>query len=343
MKACEPTAINNQANVTGIASVDAQTTAFLYYSEDGEAEMESMGGLNSRGFGINSSGVVVGDAFIPGQLGSVSHAALFKEKEALDLGALKGHAYSQANGINAMNQVVGFSGPKRAIDESRAFIWTDKTGMIDIGTLGGAYARANAVNDIGFVTGTSQIVELGRAGAPAATHAFVYQPLSWTEQYTDKMRDLGTLGGNSSYGMSINARNHVVGYSTLYKSEDRVHAFFHNGAKMADLGSLGGNGAGDYSVALGVNNADQVVGFSYIPSGGKRAPQQAAFLWSPRNKRGTGEMINLNKLIGTAAESYQLLSATAINDSGQIVATAYNSDGNVRAVLLTPIFAGGKR
>ena len=28
--------------------------------------------------------------------------------------------------------------------------------MIDIGTLGGPYAQANAINDAGFITGTSQ-------------------------------------------------------------------------------------------------------------------------------------------------------------------------------------------
>lgn len=49
-------------------------------------------------------------------------------------------------------------------------------------------------------------------------------------------------------------------------------------------------------------------------------------------------MTNLNKLIGAAAETYHLNSAMAINDNGQIVASALSkATGTRRAVLLTPI------
>jgi probable HAF family extracellular repeat protein len=51
------------------------------------------------------------------------------------------------------------------------------------------------------------------------------------------MRDIGTLGGRLSYGMSINASKHVAGYSTVDGSDDHFHAFFYDG-KMIDLGSL---------------------------------------------------------------------------------------------------------
>ena len=68
----------------------------------------------------------------------------------MDLGVLKGQLYSRANGINAMGQVVGFSGRERDSGESRAFVWSSQTGMMDIGTLGGAYAQAYAINDAGL-------------------------------------------------------------------------------------------------------------------------------------------------------------------------------------------------
>ena len=42
------------------------------------------------------------------------------------------------------------------------------------------------------------------------THAFIYQRL----RVAGAMRDLGVLGGHSSYGMAINTYNHVAGYST---------------------------------------------------------------------------------------------------------------------------------
>ena len=55
---------------------------------------------------------------------------------------------------------------------SRAFVWTYQTGMMDIGTLGGSYAQANAINDAGFITGASQTQGMGPM---LTTHAFIYQ------------------------------------------------------------------------------------------------------------------------------------------------------------------------
>jgi probable HAF family extracellular repeat protein len=136
--------------------------------------------------------------------------------------------------------------------------------------------------------------------------------------------------------MAINSNNHVVGYSTMAADDQRVHAFLHDGNRMIDLGSLGGKGWDtDISVALGVNNVDQVVGYSYLPS--HLVMQQIAFLWS-RDATGAGKMVNLNKLLNETGKNYLLFSATAINDNGQITACAYNlQTGDVRAVLLTPL------
>jgi probable HAF family extracellular repeat protein len=166
------------------------------------------------------------------------------------------------------------------------------------------------------------------------THAFIYQP---ARPYLPRMHDLGVLGGLSSYGMAINGYNHVAGYSTLNTSDQRVHAFLHDGNSMIDLGSLGLKGSDtDVSVALGVNNSDQVVGYSYLPTVGEMPTQQVAFLWR-RGMTGSGQMINLNTLLPRNQRNYLLISATGINDNGQIVASAYDLDnGGVRAVLLTP-------
>jgi probable HAF family extracellular repeat protein len=293
------------------------------------------GSLNSRAFGINSGSMIVGDAFPVGPMEPRSHATLWKDGIPMDLGVLKGQVYSRANGINATGQVVGYSGLQRDSTESRAFVWTGQTGMIDIGTLGGAYAQAYAINDAGFITGTSQTQGMGPV---ATTHAFLNQVPSAPYFRYQRIQDLGVLGGFSSYGMAINSYNHVAGYSTINTSDDRVHAFFHDGKRMIDLGSLSTKGSEtDVSVALGVNSLDQVVGYSYLP--GEVIMQQVAFLWT-RNGGGPGAMVNLNKLLNETGKNYLLISATAINDNGQIVATAHDiRDGSVRAVLLTPIFS----
>ncbi len=110
------------------------------------------------------------------------------------------------------------------------------------------------------------------------------------EKPTQPIQDLGTLGGTSSYGTSINAFNHVVGYSTT--GDDRVHAFLYIGGKMQDLGTLGGkDAASDQSYALGIN-ADRSGGGLQLPpvrrdalrfSGQPgNAAQQVAFLLRSR-------------------------------------------------------------
>ncbi|HET7441702.1 MAG TPA: DUF3466 family protein [Terriglobales bacterium] len=329
MVASEPTAINNQGHVTGTSYAGSESCAFHFLKA-----IEDAGGVNSRGFAINSANIIAGDAFFahpqgPKVLISPSHAAIFKNGVVTDLGALEGQVYSRATGINAVGWVVGFSGPTRDSNFSRAFIWSSGTGMVDMGTLGGQYAQAYGINDAGFVTGTSLTPQMLGAG----THAFIYQPFSQGAGCSRlPMRDLGVLpGGDSSYGMAINPSNHVAGYSKINYFDDRVHAFLHNGKKMIDLGTLNGNALYcDTSVALGLNNSDQVVGYSIIPAGGNMPIRQAAFLWSG------GKMQNLNGLIGIAAGQYWLFSATAINDNGQIVASAFDNNGNERAVLLTP-------
>jgi probable HAF family extracellular repeat protein len=271
------------------------------------------------------------------------HAALFTDGSVIDLGTLKKQTFGRANSINGFNQVVGFSGPALDSPKSRAFFWSKSTGMIDLGTLGGAFAQAFAINDAGFITGNSQLASGSIRGE--AVHAFLSpSPMS---AVAIGMRDLGSLGGSFSFGMSINARNHVVGYSTVNNVDSRVHAFLFDGNKMRDLGSLAGklsSALEDQSVALGINSSDQVVGYTYLPGvsantdpaiqPGTSPVQQVAFVWA------RGVMTDLNKLIGAAAEKYHLNSAMAINDNGQIVASAVSKDTGARhAFLLTPMSA----
>jgi probable HAF family extracellular repeat protein len=325
-----PAALNNSGNIAGTAYKGDHTCAFSY--EFLKKFMDDAGGLNSRGFGISSTNMIVGDAFFGPAMEPRSHAAIFKSKNVMDLGVLKGQVYSRANGINASMQVVGYSSLQRDSSESRAFFWTSQTGMIDIGTLGGQYAQASAINDAGYITGASQTQGMGLM---VTTHAFMFRP---AQPGLPRMVDLGVLGGVSSYGMAINNYNHVAGYSTITNNNSRVHAFLHDTTKMIDLGSLGWPGTeSDVSVALSVNNFDQVVGYSYLPTVGGMPLQQVAFLWR-RGITGSGQMINLNQLLLNETRSnYLLTSATAVNDNGQIVASAFDiRNGGVHAVLLTP-------
>ena len=168
METSEVVAINNQGNVAGTGYGGSDSCAFKY--DYLNKFMEDAGGFNSRGFGISSTNMVVGDAFFGPAMEPRSHATMFSGGIAKDLGVMKGQVYSRANGVNGAGQVVGFSGPTRDSSESRAFVWTYYTGMKDLGTLGGSYAQANAINEAGFITGTSQT-----AAMFVVTHAFIYQ------------------------------------------------------------------------------------------------------------------------------------------------------------------------
>jgi probable HAF family extracellular repeat protein len=76
---------------------------------------------------------------------------------------------------------------------------------------------------------------------------------------------------------------------------------------MVDLGALGGS----HSYPQAINAAGQVVGWAYNPSFGQRA-----FSWTP-----AGGMVDLNDYItSTAPPGMQLYSASAVSNSGSIVA-----------------------
>jgi probable HAF family extracellular repeat protein len=227
----------------------------------------------------------------------------------IDLGSLGQGVYdmSKAYGINDLGQVVGTS--QISENEEHAFVWTATEGMVDIGTLGGPAAVANAINNAGQVVGASYTV--------GGYHAFL-----WTA--ASGMVDLGHLGGNYSEAFGINDVGQVVGFSVVDPGAV-THAFLWTPTSgMIDLGTLGGN----YSVAHAINDAGQVVGSSNTTNGG--LPH--AFLWTAA----TG-MVDLGTLNGGSYSA-----AYDINDVGQIVGDSFIAEAEPgfyrRAVLWSKDF-----
>lgn len=217
-----------------------------------------------------------------------------------------GRSGGHASAINATGDVAGdVCGPAGV----SACLWTKGNEPQQLKPLpNDIYSRARAVNDAGEIVGVS--------GRGAVRHAVL-----WTA--TGIVRDLGTLPGDtSSEAIAINKSGDVVGFSNGPKG---TRAFLWNEFNgMQDLGASAGY---TNTQAFDINDSGTVVG-ALTNSGGSHA-----FIWTPE----VG-MRDLNSAISPEI-GVVLVSAHAINNTGQIVAMATDlkvpcADGEMAACSL---------
>ncbi len=179
----------------------------------------------------------------------------------------------------------------------------------DLGTLGGTFSAANAVNFEHGVVGAST------TGNDAAQHAFLRIWVREREHedndddgqhFQGKLIDLGTLsGGTNSDATAINALYEVVGTSDYNDPFIGIvsHAFkYERFTGMTDLGTLGGS----TSRANGVDLEGVIVGSSTLT--GDTATH--AFYYKP----GASSLTDLGSLAGPGGNS----KADAINITGLV-------------------------
>lgn len=238
-------------------------------------------------WGMNDAGSLVGTALVSGQ----QKAFIYQNGGFTLLPSLGG----LSGGVRDINNSGVVTGGTYLADNftTHAFRYNPATStMEDLGTLGGARSSANAINDNGWVVGTSDL-----STSNIYTRAFVARP-------GFGMFGL-TLGGNFSAAYGINNAGKVVGQSSLLNNDNFRPAFLFTGEAVLNIGTLGGNQATAYAI----NDSDVVVGSSLTATDNATFH---AFIYQ------SGIMTDLNSLI-TPNSGWMLNEALAINNAGQIV------------------------
>jgi len=255
----------------------------------------------------------------------------------------------------------------------RGFFYDPKTGLVDIGDLGGANAFAVALNDHGVVTGTSQ-TEKG------AVHAFLYTPGVGmrdigTNVFPSDVSDAGTVIGR------LGSNNHAFAWTDAGGFQDlgpgTVHGFGTPGTFFGSRGGSPGVFAGtDFAAFVPIKTGDALDGNVFGQSIGKLSEPAGdqAFVWdgdsyvmptAPGVVSSVGQSINNGGTIavhGTDADGNDVpllfdppydtpwgsfdgsagftkfLDYTAIDDVGHLAGAGRLADGEVHGFIMTPYF-----
>lgn len=204
--------------------------------------------------GIGADGRVLGTAAYVTPAGLAAERACAWDGTLTLLDPLAGAAWSLACDSNIRGWAVGHSIVPGSLGPV-ATLWIGTTPS-SLGTLGGAWSSATAINKARQVVGVS-------ATASGAPHAFRFKLDA--DGVVTARRDMGTLAGDNSAAYDINDAGAIVGVS-------HAHAALWVDGAVYDLNDLIPASSGwVLQVATGINAEGSIVGWGVHGALGQRA------------------------------------------------------------------------
>jgi probable HAF family extracellular repeat protein len=249
-------AINDSDEVTGESYTVSDDIHAFRWKNGVMTDEGTLGGVLSRGFAINNSGIIVGEAEVESTLPYAGYQSLNGSMQNLKIDPTN---RVSAEGINDPGQITGW----KVLPDGNKAGWLLDNGLTFLGSLGGGSTTPTDINDIGQIVGWSYTSTL-------IPRAFIWE--------NGVMTDLGGVPpGNYSYANSINSSGEIVGNP----------AFIYKDGEMKKLNDLIDPASGWNLVeATCINDNGWIVGNGIING------QLRAFLLIPNKLKITSPEIN---------------------------------------------------
>ncbi|MGJ9416938.1 HAF repeat-containing protein [Massilia sp. CMS3.1] len=304
-----PTGINSAGAVVGNYPTSSTTFRSFVNWGKGAVPLGTLGGTSTFVVGINDKGQVLGNWT---NSGGEQRGFVYYKGTRRDIGTIPGRATRYVD-INNAGYILAAGGPPPSDPFGPSpfgFLRSPGGTFQNIGTLPfpNAITQVEALNNRNQVTGESGTFLLPEL----PFHAFVWR--------AGVMRNLGNFGFTPNYGLDINDRGQVAGYTATGTFREALATVFSKGRPVR----IDTRPPGTYRFSVGdaINNHGHVVGSSN---------HLGAYLY--RGKR----MQSLNALIDPKS-GWNITFPRAINDAGQIAANGFRGgvEYTVRLDLIRP-------